>query len=198
MKKLIVVLCVISCTVLTNASILPVSNSGFENGLTDWATNLIGDGSTIQTTSDSYDGSTAVILSTDWQSGTGVKAEIFQVSTAGSITAGQTYDLEMHIKGSMGTGGVAWAEIQWLNSSNAVVGTSGLINLFAGLDSNAYQLVSGSYVAPENAEAMLISIRCEGGAFAATNTLYVDMEVVPEPATLIMLACGSILLKRRQ
>lgn len=185
---------------IANAGVLPITNAGFESSFTGWTQNPIGDGTVISITSDAYDGSSAALLTTDWQGGTGVKAEIMQVTATGSITPGTAYDFEIYVKGQMGVGGVAWAEILWLDTDGSdgggVKGGSGLINLFAGLNSSTYQLKGGTYSAAAGADAAQISIRCEGGAMAAVNTLYVD--AVPEPATLGLLAIGGYFLRRRK
>ncbi len=200
MKKLIVLVCLFGFAIGVNAGMLPITNSGFESGFADWTQNPIGEGSTISITSEAYSGSSAALLTTDWQSGVGVKSEIIQVTTTGSITPGTAYDFEIYVKGVMGVGGVAWAEIMWLDTDasdgGGVKGSSGLINLFAGLDSSNYQLKGGTYIAAAGADAAQISIRCEGGAMAAVNTLYVD--AVPEPASLGLLVIGSLLLRRQR
>ena len=200
MKKLIVLVCLMGFITAANAGLIPVTNQGFESGLAGWTQNPIGDGSTISITSDAYIGSSAALLTTDWQGGVGVKSEIMQVTATGSITPGTDYDFEIYVKGSMGVGGVAWAEVMWLDTDGSdgggVKGSSGLINLFGGLDSNVYQIKGGTYTAAAGADAAQISIRCEGGAMAAVNTLYVD--AVPEPTSLALLAIGGLMLRRKR
>ncbi len=74
----------------------------------------------------------------------------------------------------MGVGGVVWAEIQWFNASSTYLGGTGLINLWAGLSDTIYQAKGGTYVTPAGTASGEISIRLEGGAMPALNTLYVD------------------------
>jgi hypothetical protein len=74
----------------------------------------------------------------------------------------------------MGTGGVVWAEIKWFNASSVQVGGTGLINLWAGLSNTTYQQKGGTYTTAAGTVSAQISIRLEGGAMAALNTLYVD------------------------
>ena len=119
MKKFIVLLSVVGLVAVANAALIPITNPGFESGLTGWTENPLGPGSTITTTSDAYDGSLAALLGTNWQGAGGVKAEIYQTTATGSITPGTGYDFEIYVKGSMGAGGVAWAEILWLDTDGS-------------------------------------------------------------------------------
>ena len=183
MKKLIVLMCAVGLAAAANAVLLPLTNPGFESGLTGWLENPLGAATTIGTTSDAYDGNLALQLGTDWQTGEGgVKAEVSQFTAPGSITPGVNYDFELYVKGLMGVGGVAWADIIWFNDVEDEVGGTGLINLWAGLSATTYGLVGGTYTAPAGADHAKVSIRLEGGALAAVNTITVD--AVPEPSTL--------------
>jgi hypothetical protein len=183
MKKLVVLMCAVGLAAAANAELLPLTNPGFESGLTGWDQNPLGAGSTVDTTSDAYDGSLALQLGTDWQAGEGgVKAEVSQVTADGSITPGVNYDFELYVKGLMGVGGVAWADIIWFNDSIDEVGGTGLINLAAGLSDTTYGVAGGTYTAPAGADHAKVSIRLEGGALAAVNTISID--AVPEPSTL--------------
>jgi hypothetical protein len=197
MKKWIVMLCVAGLLSTANAALLPVANGGFESGLANWTTNLIGPDSTIAVTTESpYEGSFSAKFITNWQSGTGVKAEINQTVTG--LSGGASYDFTFQAKGLMGPGGVAWAEIKWFNASNIQVGGTGLINIFAGLSNTTYQQKGGTYVTPAGTASGQVSIRLEGGAMPAYNVLYIDNVVTPEPASLALLGLGGLLLRRRK
>ena len=80
-----------------------------------------------------------------------------------------------------------------------IAGTAtGLINLFAGLSNTVYQERGGTFTTPADTASGQVSIRLEGGALEALNTLYVDDVSIPEPATLLLLAMGGIGLRRRK
>ncbi len=148
-------------------------NGDFENGTVGWEINPLGAGSTIEVLEESpRNGSFAAKFVTDWQGGIGVKSEILQ--TVVGLSAGTSYDFEFWVKGLMGVGGVAWAEIHWLNDSDTYVGGTGLIALWHGLSDTVYQARGGTYVSPSGTTKAKISIRVEGGALAAVNTMYVD------------------------
>ncbi|MHC4854820.1 MAG: Ig-like domain-containing protein [Planctomycetota bacterium] len=148
-------------------------NGGFENDLVGWDANPLGAGSTIEVLAETpRSGSYAAKLVTDWQGGNGVKSELIQ--TVGGISAGVSYDFEFWVKGLMGEGGVAWAEIHWLNDSDTYMGGTGLLALWHGLSETSYQSRGGTFVSPAGTTKAKISIRLEGGALAAVNTMYVD------------------------
>jgi hypothetical protein len=97
----------------------------------------------------------------------------------------------------MGVGGVAFADILWWDAGGFQVGGTGLIPLAEGLSDTEYQVRGGTYTAPANADYAQVSIRVEGGALAAVNTLTVD--AVPEPSTLGLVgAFGLVILAVRR
>ncbi|MFZ9012061.1 MAG: hypothetical protein ACO20W_09250, partial [Anaerohalosphaeraceae bacterium] len=135
-------------------------------------TTLIGGGSTVVSSTESpLSGSYSAKFVTN-STGGGVKSEIFQSITG--LFGSTSYNFELWVKGLMGDGGVAWAEIQWFNGSGGHIGGTGLINLFSGLSNTAYQAKGGTYTSPAGTASANISIRLEGGAVVALNTLYVD------------------------
>ncbi|MBC8378367.1 MAG: FecR domain-containing protein [Planctomycetes bacterium] len=149
-------------------------NGGFEAGdTTGWTVNLIGAGSTMFSSTESpLSGSYSTKFVTDWQGGIGVKSEIIQTVTG--LSGGTSYDFELWVKGLMDTGGVAWAEIKWFSASRAQVGGTGLIKLEEDLSDTVYEARGGTYTTPDGTTSAEISIRLEGGAMPAVNTLYVD------------------------
>jgi hypothetical protein len=151
-----------------------VVNGGFETGdTTGWTPNLIGPNSTATASTDSsHTGTYSAKLVTNWQGGTGVKSEINQTVTG--LTGSTAYVFEVWVKGQMGTGGVAWAEIKWFNAGGGQVGGTGLISLASGLSNTTFVKKGGTYTTPSTAVRGQISIRVEGGALAALNTMYVD------------------------
>ncbi len=150
-----------------------IVNGGFEDDTAGWTLTLLGAGSSLVSSSESpLSGSYSAKFVTNWQSGSGVKAEIRQ--TVDGLSGGVPYLFRLWVKGTMGTGGVAWAEIKWFNAGGTQVGGTGLINLWAGLSSTTYQQKGGTYTTPAGTVSARISIRLEGGALAALNTLYVD------------------------
>jgi hypothetical protein len=150
-----------------------ITNGGFEDDTTGWTLNILGAGSTMASSTESpKSGSYSAKFVTDWQGGSGVKAEVLQ--TVSGLSAGTSYTFDLWVKGLMGTGGVAWAEIKWFNATGAQVGGTGLINLWSGLSNTPYQQKGGTYLTPAGTISGQVSIRLEGGALAALNTLYVD------------------------
>lgn len=197
MKRALVLGCVaVLFCAAAHGVLLPVANGGFESGTTDWTLNLLGAGSTMVSSADSpLSGRFSGKFETNWQGGGGVKAEIMQTVTG--LTGGTAYDFDLWVKGKMGPGGVAWAEIKWFNASNIQIGGTGLINLFAGLSSSTYQQKGGTYTTPAGTASGQVSIRLEGGALAAYNILYVDDVCIPEPTSLALLGLGGLFLRRR-
>ena len=149
-------------------------NGGFETGdTTGWTINVIGAGSTVVTSTESQiSGSYSAKFVTDWQGGSGVKSEIIQTVTG--LSGSTSYDFELWGKGLMEIGGVASAEIHWFDARNVPLGSTGLISLHEGLSDTVYEARGGTYTTPAGTISAQISIRLEGGAMAAVNTLYVD------------------------
>lgn len=151
-----------------------VANGGFETGdTTGWILNPLGAGSTVVCSAESsHTGTYAAKLVTNWQGGTGVKSEMNQMVTGLAESTACTF--EVWVKGLMGTGGVAWAEIKWYNAGGDQVGGTGLISLASGLSNTTFTKKGGTYTTPSTAVSGQIAIRVEGGALAALNTMYVD------------------------
>ena len=162
-------------TITVQPAVVPTNlivNGGFETGdLTGWTPNHLGGNSTATIDADSRTGSYSTKLVTS-STGAGVRAEILQTVTG--LTGGTTYDFDLWVKGQMDVGGVAWSQIKWFNASGGEIGATPLINLWAGMSNTTYQAKGGLFTTPTGTASAQISIRVEGGAMVATNTMYVD------------------------
>lgn len=209
MKKVIVLLS-LCLAVAANANVSlngMISNFGFETGAgTDadnWMENAIGNVATVQRVAEqALDGTYSEKFYLNYVAETGTKAEILQQTAVGSIVTGQTYDFSFYAKGYAGPGVVGFVQVQWLDgdgSNGGGVKGVGPMTQFGTSLTSTYQLFSQTgLVAPAGADCAYISIRLEGGAFVgSTGYMYVD-NVVPEPATMSLLALGGLLLRKRK
>ncbi|MFZ9024886.1 MAG: FecR domain-containing protein, partial [Anaerohalosphaeraceae bacterium] len=151
-----------------------VINGGFESDdTTGWTVNMIGEGSAVVYSTESPQGGIySAKLVTDWKDGEGVKSEITQTVTG--LSGGTSYDFELWVKGLMDVGGVVSAEIYWFDARRVELGSTGMIPLHEGLSDTSFQAKGGIYATPGGTTSARISIRLEGGAFPALNTIYVD------------------------
>ncbi|HPF37726.1 MAG TPA: PEP-CTERM sorting domain-containing protein [Phycisphaerae bacterium] len=135
----------------------------------------------------------------------GTNAEIQQLTALNSITPGESYDLSFLAKAAnIGPGVVVFMEVQWLDSDGSdgggVKGSSGLVQ-FGGSLTNVYQSFGFTgIVAAAGADAALVDIRMNGGAFDGSDGLmYVDdVMLTPEPGSLALLLIGGVALLRRR
>ncbi|MCJ7778500.1 MAG: carbohydrate binding domain-containing protein, partial [Sedimentisphaerales bacterium] len=162
---------------------LIVANGGFELGTgadaNGWTENNYGNtGSIVRSSASPYSGSYSMLATVNWLSGTGTKGEIYQTTATGSITPGLSYDFGFVAKGTLGPGAVAWYQIQWLDTDGShgggVKGTTPLGNIWGTL-TTTYKEYGATYTVPAGADAAMISIRLEGGAFSgSTGQMYID------------------------
>ena len=90
----------------------------------------------------------------------------YAVASGGTLAAGETYDFSFWIKQvSAGPSYVQQYQLQWLNSSNGVVGGSGLVN-FNGVIGAWAKVLVPDLVAPASAVEARIVFRCVTGAVA--------------------------------
>ena len=163
-------------TITVQPPVVPTNlivNGEFETGdMTGWTLNNLGGNSTVVSTTESpRTGSYSAKLVTS-STGAGVRAEMLQTVTG--LSGGTSYDFDLWVKGQMDVGGVAWSQIKWFNGTGGEIGATSLINLWAGMSSTTYQAKGGIFTTPAGTASAQISIRVEGGAMVATNTMYVD------------------------
>lgn len=94
-----------------------------------------------------------------------------QETPAGSVIGGQTYNMTAQVRrvGALGPGVVTQMNLQWLNSSSGVVGSTGFLEIGGGLTENYGQFGFTNLVAPGGADRALIILRLAGGAFAGST-----------------------------
>lgn len=178
-----------------------INNGGFELAPTapptagDWQYNGAGagrDGSNV------HSGSFSANLDNVTQ---GSNANVLQQTDAGTITPGTTYVLKYWAQGSYGVGGIGQAQLSFMNAGAGILpGSPTFINIPA---SAGYVQYSQTFTAPANASRLFLAFNAVTGAVqGSTSHLYVDdvsFSIVPEPATLSVLAAsGSLLFRRRR
>ncbi len=135
----------------------------------------------------------------------GPVAEIQQVTSVGSVVAGQAYDFSFWAAGTPGPGSVGFYEVLWFDADGSNGGgpqgsATGLQNIGYGA---AYaQFGMTGLIAPTGADSVLVQIRLVTGAFdGAAGQMSVDdvtFAAVPAPATAGLLALGGIAAVRRR
>ncbi|MEN6306189.1 MAG: carbohydrate binding domain-containing protein [Anaerohalosphaeraceae bacterium] len=207
MKKMLVFLCVACLVSAANANL--IGNGGFESPIgtivDNWSVNAIGNTASVtRVTGNSYNGSYAAEFIVNYISETGTKAEILQQTLTGSIIPGQAYDFSFYAKGLAGPGVVGFYQVQWLDSDGSngggVKGVTPMVQFGTSLTSVYQRFGFIGQTAAAGADAAFISIRLEGGAFVGSiGNMLVDKAVLtPEPAGLILLGLGGLVIRRRK
>ncbi|MCB9858444.1 MAG: family 16 glycosylhydrolase [Phycisphaerales bacterium] len=94
-----------------------------------------------------------------------------QETPAGSVVPGNSYDLKVQARrvGALGVSVVAQLNMQWLNSSGAVVGGTGFVDIGNSLTESYSEIGISNAVAPAGADRALILLRLAGGAIAGST-----------------------------
>jgi hypothetical protein len=165
--------------------------------------NAIGNVATVQRVAEqALDGAYSEKFFVNYISETGTKAEILQQTTVGLVTPGTVYDFSFFAKGYAGPGVVGFYQVQWLDGDGSngggVKGVGPSTQFGTSLTSVYQEFKQTDLIAPAGADCAYISIHLDGGAFSgSTGYMYVDT-VVPEPATISILALGGLLLRKRK
>lgn len=191
-----------------------VLNSGFESmgsGATDasdWnqleITTGLGSVRTERGSGNQFSGDWAMEFELTGAVGDGPVAEIQQFTSAGSVSAGNSYDFSFWAKGDpTAPGAAAFYEVTWWDADGSNGGgsqgaASGLQNF--GLSTTYTQISLAGLVAPVGADSIFIQIRLVTGAFdGASGTMYVDdVAFTPAPAGVALLGLGGLAAGRRR
>ena len=149
-----------------------------------------------------YDGDYLMFMSVNGSPEFGPVSELRQTTAAGSIVAGQTYDVSFASIGNAGPGTISGFDILWFDSDAGVpFMTAGVASTFS-LGSDWALNTATTTVAPVNADAMLIQIRLVTGAFdGATGWAGIDAVTVtptPAPGALALLGLAGMAGRRRR
>jgi hypothetical protein len=146
-------------------------------------------------------GTSAMLLEVSGSPLFGPVAEIQQLTTPGSVTAGELYDFELFATGVLGPGAVGSYAVQWFQDGVGPIGFASQGNYAVG--PTYTQTLVEDLLAPSGADSVLIQVRMVTGAFtgAAGNATVDDVSfaLVPEPASLTLLGLGTLgLIGRRR
>lgn len=154
-------------------------NGGFEAGTgenaDDWTLLEYPAGpataSAIRDATAPYSGNWHLLLGVVGAAGGGPAALAQQVTPTGSVTPGSAYDLTAQVRrlGALGPGAVVQLNMQWLNASGSVVGTTGYLDIGGGVIEEYQQFGFAGVVAPAGASKALIMLRVAAGAFAGSE-----------------------------
>ncbi|MHC5109358.1 MAG: PKD domain-containing protein [Planctomycetota bacterium] len=105
----------------------------------------------------------------------GPATEAQQLTPTGSVTPGNSYDLEVHLRriGAIGPGVVAQVAVQWLDSDGShgggVKGTTGFMHVEGSLTESYAPFGFKGAIAAADSDAALIILRLAGGAFDGSD-----------------------------
>lgn len=120
-------------------------------------------------------GSWRLSLSVAGAANGGPAAEAQQLTSAGSVIPGNSYDMEAQIRrvGAFGPGVVSQIAVEWLDSDGShgggVKGTTGFMGIEGALTESYASFGFPNVVAPAGADAALIKVRLAGGAIAGST-----------------------------
>jgi hypothetical protein len=192
-KKLVIFVCTL-CLVSNAALAAPISNGGFETGdLTDWWTSFDDPAATTTVQSSVvYDGTYAVQYVTEADLTEGQNNKLGQ---SGDMLAGTSFSVSgMYDATSWGGAGVSieykdasWGTFAW--EWYTIYGGD-------GTDTGWLSFATPTWTAPTGTEHFDVSIN--QWSWATTYLDNVSLTVVPEPATMLLLGLGGLVLRSRK